>query len=133
MRGINRSTNPYKVGFERCLSDSGIYVRDHKSTITAVIVYVDDVLFMGSHDDIIAEVKKQFMKVWECRDLGKVKEYLGMTINYNRPLGTLVINQSAYARKVVQCFGLENCKPTCTPLPTGYSHLPNTGQATSEE
>ena len=71
-------------------------------TITVVIVYVDDVLFMGSHDDIIAEIKKQFMKVWECRDLGKVKEYLGMTINYNRPLGTLVINQSAYTRKVVQ-------------------------------
>ena len=56
-----------------------------------------------------------------------------MTINYNQPLGTLVINQSAYARKVVQHFGLENCKPTCTPLPTGYSPLLNTGQATSEE
>ena len=52
-----------KLGFERCLSDSGIYVRDHNSTITVVIVYVDDVLFMGSHDEVIAEIKKQFMKV----------------------------------------------------------------------
>ena len=40
--------------------------------------------------------------MWECRDLGKVKEYLGMNIIHNKNLCKLVVDQAAYARKVVE-------------------------------
>ncbi len=109
------------LGFKRCLSDSGVYVRRINNTITVCIVYVDDILFMGDNSSEISKVKNGFMKMWECKDLGKVKEYLGMKIEYNKNLGTLIINQEAYAKKVVARFGLENSKPTRTPLPTGYN------------
>ena len=42
------------------------------------------------------------MKIWECCDLGKVKEYLGIKINYDRTAGVLVIDQATYARTVVE-------------------------------
>ena len=29
-------------------------------------------------------LKSKFMKIWECRDLGPIKEYLGMTIKRDR-------------------------------------------------
>ena len=88
---------------------------------------------MGSSKKVISDLKQKFMKMWECRDLGKVKEYLGINIIHNKNLHTLVIDQAAYARKVVQHFGLENCKPTCTPLPTGYNPLPNKETCTPNE
>ena len=43
-----------------------------------IVVYVDDALFMSSNPKLLKEKKKTFMKIWECRDLGKAKEYLGI-------------------------------------------------------
>ncbi len=121
------------LGFKRCLSDSGVYVRRKDNTIIVCIVYVDDILFMGDNSSETSKVKKGFMKMWECKDLGKVKEYLGMKIEYNKNLGTLIINQEAYAKKVVARFGLENSKPTRTPLPTGYNPTAATKQCSDEQ
>ena len=70
--------------------------------------------------------------MWECHDLGKVKEYLGMQINHNKNLGTLIIDQEAYTNKIVKRFDLQNCKPTRTPLPTGYIPSAATKECTAE-
>ena len=66
-------------------------------------------------------------------DLGKVKEYLGIKINYDRTCGVLVIDQATYARKVIEQFGLLNCKPVATPLPAGYSPVKNDSQCSSKD
>ena len=84
------------LGFKRCLSDSGIYVRNVETSITICVIYVDDILFMGSHEQTIHHIKQKFMKMWECRDLGKIKEYLGMNIVHNKNLRELVVDQAAY-------------------------------------
>ena len=77
------------LGFKRCLSDSGIYIREQQENITVCVIYVDDILFMGSSEKIISDLKQKFMKMWECRDLGKVKEYLGINIIHNKNLHML--------------------------------------------
>ena len=52
-----------------CLvSDSGIFVNKEKTIV--IIVYVDDVLFLGANKKDISSLKQCFMKIWECRDLG---------------------------------------------------------------
>ena len=56
-----------------------------------------------------------------------------MNIVHNKNLRELVVDQAAYARKVVKCFGLINCKPVRTPLSTGYSPLPNKEEASPDE
>jgi hypothetical protein len=33
---------------------------------------------------------------------------------------TLEIDQCAYLEKVLECFGMQDCKPAPTPLPAGY-------------
>ncbi len=120
------------LGFDCCLSDSGVYIRKGKDSTLVVVLYVDDILFMGSNSQELQKAKNAFMKLWECRDLGKVKEYLGMRINHNKVAHTLIINQEDYAKKIVKRFGLENAKPTRTALPTGYVPIPNDKQASPE-
>ena len=66
------------LSFKRCHSDSGIYVRVKDNHTMIVVLYVDDILFLGSDITLLNFLKKSFMKMWECRDLGTVKEYLGM-------------------------------------------------------
>ena len=52
-----------------CLvSDSGIFVNKEKTIV--IIVYVDNVLFLGANKKDISSLKQRFMKIWECRDLG---------------------------------------------------------------
>ena len=76
--------------------------------------------------------KQDFMKVWESRDLGEAKEYLGMRITRDRKKRTLILNQIAYAEKVVKRFSFENAKPVRTPLPAGYNPTVNKAETTPE-
>ena len=54
------------------------------------------------------------MKIWECRDLSPIKEYLGMTNHKNHSMS---LDQIEYAKKIAKQFGLEECNPVRTPLP----------------
>ena len=121
------------LGFKCARSDSGIYVKGHRKSIIVCILYVDDVLFMGPELRQVQKVKEAFMKLWECRDLGRVKEYLGMRINYDHNKATMIIDQHEYAKKIVKRFGQENAKSVRTPLPTGYVPEPNSGQASPQQ
>ena len=70
------------------------------------------------------------MKTWESRDLGDVDEFLGIKIE--RSKSTIKLNQRTYLLKVLDRFGMINCRPAPTPLPSGYKPVPNTGTVDQE-
>ena len=109
------------LGFKRCLSDTGIYTCINGKDTLIVILYVDDVLFLGNNKKLLFQKKAEFMKKWECRDLGPITEYLRMKIVRDRTKKELIIDQIDYARKVVERFGQQDARPTYTPLPVGYN------------
>ena len=113
------------LGLTRLLSDSGLFVNKEKSIVA--IVYVDDVLFLGADKPKLLKLKEQFMKAWECRDLGDAQEFLRMRIK--RKDGKIYLDQTTYLQKVLQQFNLQNANPTPTPLPEGYQPSPNTSHA----
>jgi Reverse transcriptase (RNA-dependent DNA polymerase) len=86
-----------QLGFTRLLSDSGIFISKDKSIVA--IVYVDDVLFLGPNKKDLLCVKEEFMKKWECRDLGEAKEFLHMRIQHKN--GRIYLDQTAYLQKVL--------------------------------
>ena len=69
-----------KLGFKRCVSDASVYVFKEKGKTVIAIVYINDAMFMGSDKELVLKKKKEFMKTWDCRDLGEPKEFLGMCI-----------------------------------------------------
>ena len=113
------------LGLTRLQSDSGLFVNKAKTIVA--IVYVDDVLFLGADKPKLLRLKEQFMKAWECRDLGDAQEFLRMRIK--RKDGKIYLDQTAYLQKVLQRFELQNAKSVPTPLPEGYNPSPNTSQA----
>ena len=90
------------LGFTHTRLDASVYYKFDKTNITIVVVYVDDVLFMGSNPKLVKKEKGDFMKVWEFRDLGKGKEYLGMCITCHRKKQTLTLDQCVYVEKVLK-------------------------------
>ncbi len=57
-----------ELGFTCLRLDSRIFVNKDQSII--VIIYVDDVLFLGTDKQKLLKIKELFIKRWECRDLG---------------------------------------------------------------
>ena len=113
---------------KRLISDSGIFVNKDKSII--IIIYVDDVLFLGVNKKDISSLKQHFMKIWECKDLGDTQEFLRMRIVKSK--GRIKIDQVDYLHKVLQRFNLLNAKAPPTPLPEGYQPCPSTSPADPE-
>src|ERR1700744_5961587 len=105
----------------RLQSDTGLFVNKDKTVI--IIVYVDNVLFLGKNKNDIDSLKNCFMKIWECSDLGDTKEFLCMCILQSK--GKILIDQKEYLQKVLQCFNLLNTKSVPTLLPEGYHPTPN--------
>jgi len=70
--------------------------------LVIVIVYINDVCFMGSKDSLLLlELKQKFMTKWEYYDLGETKEFLGICINCNHKDQKIFVDQSEYLNKVL--------------------------------
>ncbi|KAG2861828.1 hypothetical protein PC118_g20490 [Phytophthora cactorum] len=98
--------------------DAGVYVRTVGVNRVFVMVYVDDRLVVGTKSDIeivVTELKSEF----KIKDLGNVKNLLGMEITYV-PGHILTISQKDYCKKVLKKFkrGVASCSPKtlCTSL-----------------
>ena len=52
-------------------------------------------------------------------DQGEINFCLGMSIQRDRKLGVLKINQTAYLQGVLKRFGMTQCKPVSTPMEVG--------------
>jgi len=98
-----------ELGFERLRSEAGIFFYKKKGTnIVIGIIYVDDALFCGPNKAVVDAIKAQFMRKWECRDLGEPKEFLRMRIT--RKGRAIHLDQCAYLQKVVESCGMLNAK-----------------------
>jgi len=115
-----------KIGFERSQSDAGIFI--HKASngdIVVAMIYVDDSGFMSNNATLVKEKKKAFIGIWECHDLGKLNEFLGITIKHSGH--KIILDQKVYLTKVLDRFGMTNAIIANTPLPHGYTPVAHTG------
>ncbi|KAJ3540522.1 hypothetical protein NM688_g6215 [Phlebia brevispora] len=106
------------LGFTHLKSDAGVFYKYDDRDIIIVIIYVDDAIFGGPNKVKALKAKAEFMKKWDCCDLGELTEFLRMSIE--RHSCQLHIHQRTYLDKVLQRCGMQNCTPAKTPLPDGY-------------
>ena len=79
-----------------------------------VCLYVDDMIYMGSFELIIAEFKFSMMRKFEMSNLGLLHYFLGSEVNQNSD--GIFISQRKYATDLLNRFNMLNCKPTPTPM-----------------
>ena len=113
-----------KQGFVRTYSDAGVYVyrrkdEDNPSLDLIIVLYVDDLLLMGSDRREIDKVKKALGKQYKMKDLGPVQRFLGLRVTRDRVSRTLDLDQEEYIEASIVCEGMADCKPANTPLPAG--------------
>ena len=119
-------------GFKRHISDYATYSKGEGRNQTILTLYVDDLLILSENPADVVQIKDALSSRFEMVDFGEVNMILGMRVLRDREKGILTIDQEQYAQEVLKRFGMENCKPVSTPLPTDAKMVLSQG-ATSEE
>ncbi|KAL6315604.1 hypothetical protein AAG906_002776 [Vitis piasezkii] len=91
-----------------------VYMRNQGKGNLIVGVYVDDLIITGECIQDIDKFKSQMKKLFSMSDLGLLSYYLGIEVCQNSQRITL--NQSAYARKVLDKCGMKDCNPSQIPM-----------------
>ncbi|KAL4342366.1 hypothetical protein GQ457_08G025750 [Hibiscus cannabinus] len=102
------------LGFEKCLSESTLYIKKCGDEILVVSLYVDDLLVTGTRLQLIKKFKDEMKEVFEMTYLGEMTFFLGMQIRQKQ--NEIFVCQQKYAKEVLKKFNMEACKSIATPM-----------------
>nr|XP_016439694.1 PREDICTED: uncharacterized mitochondrial protein AtMg00810-like [Nicotiana tabacum] len=79
-----------------------------------ILVYVDDLLIIGSNPQLVNDTKKTLQSQIKVKNLGELRYFLGIKVL--RSQKGILLNQRNYALELISEVGLSGSKPVLTPL-----------------
>ena len=105
-----------QMSFKASDSDAGLYIAQHKGSNIYILVYVDDILIVAKDMAAVIHVKERLTTVFDVRDLGEAKYFLGMSLDRDRAEHTLKMSQKRLASELVDKYGLKEGKTKTVPM-----------------
>ncbi|GJV17694.1 retrovirus-related pol polyprotein from transposon TNT 1-94 [Tanacetum coccineum] len=94
--------------------DSILFTKKSKTHIMIVQIYVDDIIFGSTCQSLCDDFAKIMHDEFEMNMMGELNFFLGLQI---KPMEDgIFFNQSKYIKEMLKKFGLEDSKPTKTPM-----------------
>ena len=106
-----------ELQFKRIESDHAVFIIRTELSTVYLALFVDDMAIFGDDEVLIEEIKGKLSSHFKMKDLGIMKRFLGLEIERNSS-GDVIISQRRYIEHVLDRFGMQDCKPAYTPLPT---------------
>ncbi|CAN6447027.1 unnamed protein product [Victoria cruziana] len=106
-------------GFEANLADECVYQKFSGSKFVFLLLYVDDILIASNDMGLLHETKKFLSTKFDMKDLGDASFVLGIQIFRDRSRDILGLSQKTYIDKVLQRYGMKDCKAGDTPVSKG--------------
>ncbi|CAI7777325.1 unnamed protein product [Closterium sp. NIES-53] len=104
-----------RIGFKQLPHDQGMYRLSKGDDYILLIVYVDDLLYIGSNDDITTWFEGELQQDLTLTVSSTVTQYLGLNIREEE--GAIYINAAKYADTIAKRFAI-----TPTAISTPYRH-----------
>ena len=79
-------------------------------------VYVDDIILAAKNEKQLKQVKEDLSNKFDIKDLGELKYFLGIKVEQNKESGSIWIGQPAYTENLLKRLGMQDSKPTSTPV-----------------
>ncbi|CAI7741379.1 unnamed protein product [Closterium sp. NIES-53] len=105
-----------RIGFRQLPHDQGMYRLTKGADYILLIVYVDDLLYIGSTDDVITWFEGELQKDLTLTVSSTVTQYLGLNIHEEEK--AIYLNAEKYADTIAKRFSL-----TPTAIATPYRHM----------
>lgn len=107
-----------KHGYQRTTSEPTVYVRKvTDDELIIVCLYVDDIIYTSSSNELLDEFKRKMIKEFDMSDLGDLHYFLGLEIQQGH--NGIFVSQKKYATDLVKRFGMWKCKSVSTPMKVG--------------
>ena len=100
-------------GFVRGVIDKTLFSKKHKEDLILVQVYVDDIIFGSTNDNLCKRFAKLMQSRYEMSMMGELKFFLGLQVN-QRSDG-IFICQSKYTKELLKKYNMEDSASARTP------------------
>jgi hypothetical protein len=102
------------IGFHKASADHNLYICNQG---VMLLLYVDDIqlLYAESAKARAIDVKESLMRQYKMKNLGPVKQFLGLEIK-RLPDGSVTLGQQSYINSILQRYGMENANTVNTPM-----------------
>jgi hypothetical protein len=119
------------MGYRQCNGDHTVFYRHSNQRITILAVYVDDIIITGDDEAEILRLKKCLSRVFEVKDLGQLRYFLGIEIA--RSARGIVLSQRKYALDLLNDTGMMQCRAAATPIDQNYKITAESGELVEKE
>ncbi|KAL0411233.1 UNVERIFIED_CONTAM: hypothetical protein Slati_3713000 [Sesamum latifolium] len=99
--------------------DPSIYKKISGSSVTYLVLYVDDILLIENDIKILGDIKAWLSTQFSMKDMGEASYILGIKIYRDRSRRMLGLTQSSYTEKVLKRFEMEHSKRGLLPMRHG--------------
>ncbi|GJV78765.1 retrovirus-related pol polyprotein from transposon TNT 1-94 [Tanacetum coccineum] len=103
-----------KHGYKMGMVDNTLFTKKKSSNLIIVQIYVDDIIFGSTCQDMCDEFAKIMHDEFEMSMMGELNFFLGLQIKHMKD--GIFFNQTKYIKEMLKKFGLEDSKPMKTPM-----------------
>ena len=103
-------------GFTRGVIDKTLFHKMHNNDLILVQVYVDDIIFGSTNDNLCKRFAKLMHSKYEMSMMGELAFFLGLQVH--QKIDGIFICQSKYIRDLLKKYHMEDSAPAKTPMPT---------------
>ncbi|GJS32466.1 putative ribonuclease H-like domain-containing protein, partial [Tanacetum coccineum] len=110
------STYLLDKGFQRGQIDKTLFIKRVKGDILLVQVYVDDIIFRSTRNEMCSEFEKMMHKKFQISSIGELTFFLGLQVTQKDD--GIFITQDKYVDEILKKFGFSTVKTASTPMET---------------
>ena len=103
-------------GFIRGVIDKTLFTKKHKNDMLIFQVYVDDIIFGSTNDDLCKRFAKLMQSKFEMSLVGELKYFLGLQVDQR--IDGIFICQSKYLKELLKKYNMEDSSSARTPSST---------------
>ncbi|KAK3003662.1 hypothetical protein RJ639_020169 [Escallonia herrerae] len=104
-------------GYHQSNSDHTLFLKKKQGKITALIVYVDDMVVTGNDPEEREALQGHLSREFKMKDLGPLKYFLGIEVSRSKK--GIFLSQRKYALDLLRETGMLACQPVDTPVEEG--------------
>jgi Reverse transcriptase (RNA-dependent DNA polymerase) len=116
---VNTRINKYfkENVFIQCPYEHALYMKKKKGKLLVVVIYVDDLIFMGDNVEMVEKFKEEIKREFKMMDLGLMKYFLDLEVRQGP--SRIVVSQETYSKDILKKNKMTNSKSILTPMEPG--------------
>jgi len=108
-------------GYTQSNSDHTLFLKHNHGKITALIIYVDDMIVTGNDPNEISSLQQYLASNFDMKQLGDLKYFLGIEVA--RSKHGIFLSQRKYVLDLLTETGMLGCKPIETPIEQNHKNF----------